>query len=229
MSECVFDTILEEWAESEWAAYADAPEFKTSKKHDRAMKRIFKLYDKNTRHLCPQSEIRTITIRRRLTVALLVIVLAVITGFTAAYFISRGFSGRVYKDHTALFPINVENCPTVIEEEYYLPELPEGFEKTSTRSNPFSITVMYENNLTGQIITFEQRVKPEFDPIHFNTENGELVEVEINGHPGVFVDFSNDERNSAHLIWDNGEYILYLLGNLTKSELLDLAKSAKVL
>ena len=102
MSECVFATILQEWAENEWGGYADVPEFKTSKKHDRAMKRIFKLYDKNTRHLRPQSEIRMITIRRRIIVALLVIILAVITGFTAAYFISRAFAVKFTK--------NTPNC-----------------------------------------------------------------------------------------------------------------------
>lgn len=229
MSECVFDAVLQEWAESEWEEYADAPEFITSKKHDRAMKRIFKIYDKNTRHLRPQSEIRVMTIRRRLTVALLVIILAVITGFTAAYFISQGFHGKVYREYTELFPVNTENCPTVIEYEYCLSELPEGFELTSTRSSPFSMTTIYENGLTGQTITFEQWVKSEFDSIHLNTEKSKLVEVEINGHAGVFIDFSNDELNSSHFIWDSGEYIIILSGDVPKNSMLNLVKSAKVL
>ena len=154
MYECAFDLILGEWAASEWDEYADAPGFKTSKKHDRAMKRIFKLYEKNTRHLRPQSEIKIITIRRRITVALLVIILAVITGFTAAYFISQSFRGEVHSDNTELFPIDLENCPKIIMEKYYLSELPEGFELLSSSSNPYCESTIYQNKQTGQTITF---------------------------------------------------------------------------
>lgn len=229
MSECVFDTILQEWAENEWEGYADIPEFKTSKKHDRAMKRIFKLYDKNTRHLRPQSEIRIITIRRRITVALLVIILAVITGFTSAYFISRGFRGEVHSDNTELFPIDTENCPTIIEYEYYLTGLPEEYEVISTGSDPFSRDTIYENKQTGQTIVFKQWIKPEYDSIHLNSEKAELVEVEINGHAGVFLSVDQDEYNHTFVMWDNGDYILELSGDLPKDMLMDLAKSAKVL
>ena len=226
MSECVFDTVLQEWAESEWEEYADAPEFKTSKKHDRAMKRIFKLYDKNTRRLRPQSQIRIATVRRRLTVALLVIILAVITGFTAAYFISRGFHGKVYSEYTELFPINTENCPEYIQEKYYLPEVPEGFEVFQTDSTPYYEYIAYENKQTEQTIAIKQWVKSAFHSTHLNTEKGQLVETEINGHFGVFLEVYSD---CTLVIWDNGDYILELSADLPKDQLLNLAKSAKFL
>lgn len=228
MSECVFDTVLQEWAENEWEGYSDAPGFKTSKKHDRAMKRIFKLYDNNTRHLRSQSAIRIMTIRRRITIALLVIILAVITGFTAAYFISQGFYGKVYREYTELFPIDVENCPEFIQEKYYLPEVPEGFEVFQTDSTPFYEHIAYENKKTGQTIVFEQWTKPEFESLRFNTEKGELIEVEINGYFGVCLELS-DDSNYTELIWDNGDYLFRIASSLSKNELLDLAKSAKVL
>lgn len=228
MSECAFDLILEEWAESEWEEYADAPEFKTSKKHECAMKRIFKLYDKNTRHLHLHSETRIITIRRRITVALLLIILAVITGFTAAYFISQGFRGEVHSDNTELLPIIMENCPTVIEDKYYLSELPEGFEIISTRSDPFSMTTIYKNNQTGQTISFHQSVKENYS-VHYNTEKGELVEVEVNGHNGVFLEIIIDNKSLTGITWDNGDYILEISSTLSKSSLINLAESAKVL
>lgn len=229
MSESVFASIIDEMAERDLARYSEIPPFETSKKHDRAMQRIFKRYKKNTRRLRQQVEIRIRTVRRRVAIALLVIILAVITGFTAAYFISGGFRGEVHSDNTELFPIDMENCPTVIENEYYLSELPAGFEKTSTSSNPFSMSMIYENSQTGQTITFGQWAKPKFDSIHYNTEKAKLVEVEINGHNGVFLDLSNDNQNFTQVIWDNGDYILLVAGNLSKNESLDLAKSAKVL
>lgn len=214
MSESIFTSIIEEMAEHELASYTDMPKFKTSKKHNRAMRRIFKRYERNTRGLRPGAEIKTRTVRKRIIVALVVIILAVFTGFTAAYFISGGFRGEVHNDNTELFPIDTENCPTVIEAKYYLPELPEGFEILETDSTPFYEYIAYENNQTGQIITFTQETKTDFNPMHLNTEKAELVEVEIKGHPGIFLDFSNDEQFSTLVIWDNGDYILEISADL---------------
>lgn len=228
MSESIFASIIDEMVERDCESYEDVPKFETSKKHDRAMQRIFNLYERNTRRLRPQAEIRVRTVRKRIIVVLVVIILAVFTGFTAAYFISRSFQGEVHRDSTELFPINVENCPTVIEDEYHLSEVPDGFEIISTRSNPFSIATLYKNEQTGQTITFEQWTKPEFNPIYFNTEKGELIEVEINGYSGVILEIS-DNQNNNELIWDNGEYILQLSGDLPKKELLFLAESANLL
>lgn len=228
MSESIFASIIVEMAEHELTEYSDMPMFKTSKKHDRAMRRIFKRYERNTRKLRPQAEIKTMVVRKRIIVALVVIILAVFTGFTAAYFISRGFRGEVHSDNTELFPIDTENCPTVIEAKYYLPELPEGFEILDTDSTPFYEHIAYENKKTGQTIVFEQWTKPEFESLRFNTEKGELIEVEINGYFGVCLELS-DDSNYTELIWDNGDYLFRIASSLSKNELLDLAKSAKVL
>lgn len=229
MSESIFASIINELEERELASYAVMPAFETSKKHDLAMRRIFKRYERNTRGLHPQAEIKATTVRKRIIIALVVIILAVFTGFTAAYFISRGFRGEVHSDNTELFPINAENCPELIEEKYYLPELPEGFEILDTDSTPFYEHIAYKNKQTGQTITLEQWVKPEYDSTHLNTEMVELVELEINGHPGVFLDFSNDEQYSTLVIWDNGNYIFEISADLPKNHLVNLAKSAKVL
>lgn len=227
MSESIFASIIDEMAERDLARYSDIPPFKTSKKHDRAMKRIFKRYERNTRRLRPQAEIKARTMRKRIIVALVVIILAVFTGFTAAYFISRSFRGEIYNDNTQLFPINMENCPTVIENEYYLSEVPDEFEIVNTTSTPFRIASIYQNNENGKTFRFEQWVKTEFDFLRFNTEKAKLVEVEIDGYSGVALDLSDDKQILTELIWDNGEYILLVSGNFTKNELLDLAKSTK--
>ena len=229
MSESIFASIIDEMADRELARYADIPTFKTSKKHDREMQRIFKRYERNTRRLRPQAEIRVRTVRRRIIVALLVIILAVFTGFTAAYFISRSFQGEIHKDNTELFPIDMENGPTVIEEKYYLSELPDGYEKDESDSTPYYEFIRYENKRTRQTITFKQWTKTNFNSMHYNTETGEMVEVEINERYGVFLDLSNTEQNRALLIWDNGDYIIEISGKLSKEDMIDLAKSAKII
>lgn len=45
----------------------------------------------------------------------------------------------------------------------------------------------------------------------------------------MFLDISNDKQIFTGVIWDNGDYILELSGNLAKNDLLNLAYSAKVL
>lgn len=229
MSESIFESIIEEYADREWEKYSNVPEHKFSLKHRLAMKRILRRYEKNTRKLRPNSDIEIRNVRRRAAVVVLAIIFAVLSGCTAAYFISQSFRGEVHSNNTELFPIKLENCPTVIEEKYYLSELPDGFEIVSTRSNPFSMTLIYENKQTGQKIEFDQWVKSEFGSTHYNTENGKLLEVEINGYYGVLIELSKDQNNWIMVLWDNGNYILELSGNLAKEDVLNLAKSTKLL
>ena len=96
-------------------------------------------------------------------------------------------------------------------------------------STPFNETIIFENTKTDQTITFKQWVKTEFDSIHFNTENNELVELEINGHPGLYLETWQNNQISTYIIWDNGNYILEIAGNLNKNDIVELAKSAKLI
>lgn len=158
MIECSFDQIINDWAKSEWEELADTLEFITSKKHDRAMKRIFKRYERDVKKLRRPSYVGVRSVRRRIAIVVLAIIFDVLSGCTAAYFISQSFQGKVHKDNTELRPINIDNCPMVIEEKYYLSELPEGFEIFKNDSDPFCEYVCYINEQTEQSFTFEQWV-----------------------------------------------------------------------
>lgn len=235
MYDCLLDEVLTEYYEDEFSKCSDAAEYKFSLKHRLAMKKIFKIYERNTEYLRPKPSLKPMSTRKvRLTprsalILVLIIFLGVLVGCTAAYFVSQGFSGYVHSDNTEIFPIDTGNCPTVIEEKYYLSELPEGFEIADADSTPYYEYVYYENKSTGQMISFHQEVKPDYDPVHLNTENHKAEEVNINGHNGLCIDFTKGERIHSSVIWDNGDYILDLSADLPKNKLLDLAKSAKVL
>ncbi|MCH5196955.1 MAG: DUF4367 domain-containing protein [Oscillospiraceae bacterium] len=238
MFENLLDEVLTEYYAKELLIYSTVPEHKFSLKHRRAMKKIFKVYDHNTEPLRSKtvqstaygfSEHKFRLTPKRLLVLVIVILLATLAGCAATYFISQSFRGEIYSDNTELFPINLENCPTTIEEKYFFPEIPEGFEIYKTNSTPFFESTSYKNKQTGQTITFSQHVKEGFDSIHFNTEKMELVEIEINGHYGLFLDVSAEENIAYCVIWDNGDYILEIGSNLDKNSLLNLAKSAKIL
>lgn len=232
MSESILKSLLEESARLEWAKYDSTPSHIFSKKHNREMKRIFTLYAKNTRKMCADNSPK-IQCPKRLTLKhavmlVAVIFLAALAGCTAVYFISQSFRGDVHKEYTKVYPLDVENCPTTIEEKYYLPELPEGFEVLETDSSPFDVYTSYINPSTGETITLRQFVKTNFPPIHFNTEKCDFQEVDINGNCALLLDYSIFGKKSSGVIWDNGEYVIELSGNLYKEQLIDLAKIAKV-
>ncbi len=232
MSESILKSLLEESAGLEWDKYDNAPSHIFSKKHNREMKRIFKLYDKNTRKSCADNRPK-IQRPKRLTlkhavVLVVLIFLAALAGCTAAYFISQSFRGDVHKEFTRIFPINTENCPNTIEEKYYLPEVPEGFEVLETDSTSHDVYTSYKNFSTGETITLRQFVKTDFSPIYYNTEKCDFQEVDINGHCALLLDYSSIGEKFSGVIWDNGDYAIELFGNLPKNEIIDLAKTAKV-
>lgn len=232
MNESVLKSILDEIASREWAEYANVGEHVFSTGHNRSMQRIFKLYGKNTRKLrlytFQKSKTSTIFTRKKLLIAIVAVFLALLTGCAVAYFISNGFRGEVYEDNTELFVIDTSNCPSIIEEEYFLSALPENFDIIDEFSTPFIEYVCYENVITGKTISFTQYVKSEFDSRHYNTEYNNFIEVEINDCYGLCLDLSNDEYVFSGVIWDNGDYILELTGKIAKNELIDLAESAEI-
>lgn len=229
MNENGLKDVLTEICEEEKAELNKFPPFKPSLRHRLAMKRIFCMFEKKThvpasdppKALAPKSKHFRLSAKHIILFAA-IIFLMLFTGFVIIYF-SKNFYGTVYNDNTHLFAVDTENCPATIEYEYYLPELPEGFEMVKHDSSLFDVYTLYENKF-GQGITLTQSTKEMFDA-HYNTEHHDFEEIEINGHSGLCLDFSD----GSILIWDNGDYILELNGNLPKNELIFLAESTKIL
>ena len=245
MSESIFASIIEEWADRDWASYADAPSFTTSKKHDRAMRRIFKRYERNTRKFRPRSEARVKHVGRRVTVALLVIILAALAGCAVTHIITQSFQVTEMNNRTYLSSINKGEDSDRIREKYFIPELPEGFElvsldfgtneysvKWGTRKCririPHDVLSVYKNKQTGQHITFQQIVHKSFGSVGYCSDEGELSEVVINWHYGAAFETQFNDAPYTCITWDNGDYIMVLTGTLNKDDLLDLAKSIKL-
>lgn len=233
MSESVLKSILEESARLEWAKYENAQEHVFSKKHERKMKHVFKLFERNDCKLKPYTGSKPHYhfrfTKRNIIVLLAVIFLAALAGCGVTYFTSKNFYGKVNADNTELFVINTENCPSTIEDKYYLPCLPDGYEVLGTDSTPFYEWISYENPATEQTLTFCQFAKVSFDSTHYDTENQKFQEININGHSGLCLDYSSQGYNYAVIVWDNGDYIFELFGEYSKNELCYLAKTAKVI
>lgn len=234
MNENDFKAVLAEICDEEIFELNKFPPFKTSLRHRLAMKRIFALYEKKTHitvsvpPIIQTSQSKHLHLSKRLIILFAVIMCAaLLTGFMLVYF-SKDFHGTVYNDNTQLFAVNTENCPITIEYEYYLSDLPDTFKMVEHDLTRTDFYMRYENTSFGQVITLTQYTKNGFNT-HYNTEYHNFDEIEINGHSGVCLDISNGECDGSIVIWDNGDYILEIVGNLPKNHLVDLAKSTKVL
>lgn len=248
MAECAFDLALAEWADREWEELANTPEFETSKKHERAMERIFKRYDRNTRKLRSRLDTKVGSVTKKVLIAVLAIFLALIAGCSAAYFISHSFRNTVYPDCVEIFLYNgTDNYTTTFENTYYLSDLPEDYTIIRYNNTYSSKSLLYQNTKTGKLVMFKYGVKSDYCyPIYFDTESGKLSEIEINGSIGLCYENDkmpqsginnlfgslrekNDNSKINACIWDNGDYIFEVYSDLTKKDTLDLAKSSKVL
>lgn len=237
MNENILKRILQEISDEEISEYCRQLSFKTSLRHRLAMKRIFARFEKNARRVpavpapCPDFPVTHVRPARKLIVLFAIIAFAaLLTGFMAVcrFFASNNFRGDILSDHTKLWVADAESCPATIEHIYYLSELPEGFEMVEQTTTSFDVDTAYENEQLGQYIVFSQYVKSSFN-ICYNTEHHYLEEIEVNGHSGLCIDFSDDKHNYSLIAWDNGDYILEISGDFDKISALILAKSAEIL
>ena len=230
MNEITLDEILIAAHDAEFSQYDNGPEHVFSRKHNRAMKRIFKAYEKRIALLNSDVMDKRNVIshfrwnRKTVIVMLMVFFLAVLVGCSAIIYYLGGFKIDVHTDNTQLFPIDLTGCPQSIEEVYYLSEPPSDFELLEESISDISVYTAYINSATGKTITFHQSIKTAFAP-HYNTENNKLEEISIGEHFGIGL-----EGNKSYIVaWDNGDYILEISADLSKSEVLNLAESTKVL
>ena len=229
------DELISGYFEKQFAEVDEVPLPKFSFRHRLTMKRIFKLFEHNKAMSDINAEDtcenvlghKQLSFRKRLIIAVAIIVcLAVMTGFVIV-FISGGFNGTVYQDNTHLFAIDIANCPSTIEKEYRLSVVPEGFEIYDVSATSTDITVMYCNPDTEQVLVFQQTVKSEYNS-HINTEGYDLQETNVNGRGAVYIEYDTDHNISSTVIWDNKDYILTLSGDFNQNELRNLAVSNEI-
>lgn len=237
MSDNILEEIVAESYRHEFEQFDNSPEHVFSLKHRFAMKRIFSRYARNVeKNKHSNNKLiyevrdnnRRLSIKQRLIVAVLIVFLmTMLVGWVIVY-VSQNFSGTVHQNYTQLTAVNTDNCPQTIEYKYYLSEIPEDFVVIETTSSPFVEHTVYYNSSTNQTIDIMQSVKTSFRP-NYNTEHNDLEEIEINGHDGLYIDFSDSEHYSSLLVWDNDDYIIEIGGDLPKSSIINLAKSTEVL
>ncbi len=236
MNEDVFKGILAKAVDYEFAEFNNVPEHKFSLKHRIAMKRIFARYERNVRKLRESKAVNAPAVyehkprrnlKQRILIATVIVILMLFLAGWVVVFVSEKFHGTVYHDNTLLTAVDTENCPQTIEYRYALVSVPDEFEVVKSTSSRIDVYTVYRNKATNQTIVLRQWVKSEYSP-HLNTEDHALKEVDIGGTTGLYIDYNTDSYDHSFIVWDNGDYIIEINGDLDKKALLNLSDLHKI-
>jgi hypothetical protein len=189
----------------------DMPDHRFSLQFERKMKR-----------LAGGGAPKKLTVRRLfvcVTAAIIAAALAASSVSAVRDFFKRFFT-ETFSTHTAVQSADTAEAPETIEVVYTI-DVPEGFETEDAFMSDIFCNTTYVNN--NKHIYFSQNVKSAFD-VNVNTEDHTMEYVEINGCDGFIVDIGIDE---AYILWDNGEYVFEMLGNIGKSELISVAETVQ--
>ena len=222
--------LMSMYYEREFAAVEQMPITKLSSKHNRKMIKAFRIFAENRMSINnqPMKTVtgRQISLRKRIILAVIIVVLLAFVTGSVIVFVSSGFRGTVYNDNTRIFAFDVGGSPSVIEEQFMLSVVPEGFELCEYEANDIYVYSLYKNS-ENQTLAFQQTVKSKFHP-HINTEGYDLQETKINSCNAIYIEYINAYGVSSTVIWDNEDYILELFGNFDNNELRDLAISNEI-
>ena len=112
--------------------------------------------------------------------------------------------------------------PEIIEKEYYISELPNGYRQTEYNKTDNWSYSEYRNG--NKRIVFEQCTKKSFKLYIDNEYCTSESYIDTDGVKYIIKTF----QNGSFILWDNGEYIMTLSSNLDKNAALKLCKSTKV-
>jgi len=194
-----------------------------SNKHDKKMQKLIKQQRK------PYYKLISTAGRRAACIIVAVIVMSAsamsVKAIREAVF---DFIKSIFSDHTVVSTESGtdKGYPEQIEEEYYISELPEGFEATNTIRTNDSIIIEYFMNgdYSSDYVLFSQYTKSSYKANYDNDHN--QFDEEIDNEEQKYLIISNEYDTT--FIWDNGQYIFEIVSNLPKNEALILCKSTKI-
>ncbi len=220
MEEKLFKSILREAYEREYNELTAGGEHKFSLRHRMRMRKVLRKYDSSgvdVNKAMPKT-----TVRRRLTVALIVVLVAAILTVTVVALVMNGFKTVEKEDHTEVFAIDIENAPTTIEEVYELTNIPEDFVLYDLVEGSNLYVHKYKNHNDDYLFLY-QYTKYTYAE-NLNTEPYPYDNIMIGDYNGILVILGDEYR----LSWCVDDYVLRLFGTLHKDDMIDLAISTTI-
>lgn len=133
----------------------------------------------------------------------------------------RDFFVNIFEKFSIVQSADVENSPETIEDIYVIAYDLGGFTEEVWVDTEFDRRTEYVKDDCH--INFGQSVKNAFNS-RLNTEDADVLTVVVGGHEAMYY---RDNHNYDTVIWDNGDYIFMLSGNIDKDELIKIAESVQ--
>ncbi len=213
MDETLLASILSEAFERECDGHTSAERHRFSKRHEARMQKL--MYPNA---LSEATEARP-SLRRRLLVALIAVLVAVVLGATCIAISTNGLNVTEHDDHVELLASYAEDSIQTIESICSPALVPEGYRMVDSKRGVFSY---YEHYRRGEDEYFQvmQYTRGSYRGFADN-ERFELSDVKINGGSGIL--WTGDTYN--FVIWDNGDYVMEVAGTLPAEMILKIAGS----
>lgn len=221
----IISKTLWELLQSDISEYEKLPDHKFSHRFKSKMKKMISNY---LSHANEPSE-KSIPLKRKITLVFLAIILMLFM-MGAALTVYKLWNYYHFEDYGLYSILNIDssgNFPTKLEERYEIGTDMSGFTKNVYLDESFIYGVEYKSLDKTVQINFEQSVKDAVQNMLLNTEDAIVTptEVEINGHRGIFFE---TRYETMTLIWDMGDYIIYLSSSgIGKNNLFSLAKTVQ--
>lgn len=150
----------------------------------------------------------------------------------------KGYN-KTYKQPTITFlSANYEGCPETLEQIYAPTVLPEGVDQSDGILNEEKTlySTVYHKQLDNMLddpflmhgtVSFTQYTKKEFSAGFIVPSYVKITETAVNGCPAYLVVEEHYYGTENSLIWDNGDYIMWLGCTLPFDELMRIAQSVK--
>lgn len=173
-----------------------------------------------------KKKIHSHSLRRKIIIALIAAAL-IGTITVAAYEPARKFFMKIFTGYTEITPAEnnsgVDSHKTVIEKKYSI-TVPDGYVLDETNSVDTDEMVLHKYLNQNKELVFTQEVKSVFK-LYIDNEHTNLASKTDKDGQEILV--HNIDDVSVILIWDNGEYIFELSGEMSETELMEIYYTVK--
>lgn len=211
------ENVFNERFERDMEEFRSTPPHVFSEKHNKKMAKLIKRQRK------PYFKLICTTGRRvACIVVLMLVVFASSLTVKAVREAVYDFIMSIFSDHTVVTVDSGTDAgyPETIEEEYYISDLPEGFERVDYSKRDISVSSTYFNN--DKYVFFIQYTKEYYEGT-FDNEQTQYEKQFISGQDYLILSSDYDTT----FVWDDGSYIFSIRSNIDKNTILELCESTK--
>lgn len=131
------------------------------------------------------------------------------------------FVVNIFEKFSIVQSVDINDSPETIEDTYEITYNLSDFAIDYEEYDFCCRNITYIRDT--DVIDFFQYTKKTYDVL-LNTENTDIETIVINGHQAIYY---IDNHNYHHIIWDNGDYIISISSNISKTVLIDIANSVQ--